>query len=574
MKVAPYFLLIFLSIFVGTSADFAQTQVSFNFEGPLFSYVNITNVIIGSDPLYAGTSTDILITLINTGTISTSAIVNVSILNSNDTQVDLVIFDPVIVMPGTSVTISKSWSTALHGVGLFLANASSSYESGANITNSFSRSFSIISYPPTPTTIPPGGSSTDGSSSSGGNAGGKPIPTPTIIPDIRPTVAGAIRFLKTTVLKEMAPGDAAFESIVIKNIEGGEKKVKFSISGVNGDWISFYPTESILLFGESRVINLGLTIPSDAYAGDYLVKIQASENNQTAIEYLALRIKHPNKEAQFPFVAKTIRLDRTSLTTSITIDVRNPTSDVQSSIFITEEMLPSLKVSAGDIKFETKPPYENIEGDPLKIKWQISKLMPGEVARISYSVPTLLSEYRPYVYWTVRQIELMPKDLLPSDMVAIKEISAPPIPEGGWGDMEVKVFNGGFDALSYKAVLEVPDGFEVNPASIEDKLVARGISTLKYSVKSPSKSAGTHTVTLSLLLEGNHAVQGNGYVLVQGAISLSLQIIAMFILIVIIFGISIFTYLKRRQKQKDRRHAVEFREGYIKQIKDHIRPPK
>lgn len=553
-------------------ADYVMTTVFFTVYYP-FTNVTITDVTLSANPLYVGASTDIFVTLENSGTLSANASVNVSIFNSSGHLIENISYDPAIIPPFSLLTISKSWSAGANPVGNYRANASGLYEDGVNATNVLSEDFQITAIPtPTPsaTTAPGGGSS----SSTGGTPRpvNETVPTPTTLPPEITPVSSELKFMKSTVLKELSSGSAAVESFMLKNIGGRSKSIKLKISGIPESWFSFSPAESILLPSEERSINLGISVPKEGLPGDYLMKFEAQDESQRAIEYMVLRVKSPTRGAQFPIVHKTVRLDRLLGATIVTIDVINPTTKTIAYVSITEEILRELRATKEDIVFQDKPAA--VSGMPLQLKWNFRELLALERTSATYSVYSLLSEYRPYVYWSVKQVEVASKEIKLSDIVSIREISSSPIGEGGSGNLNAKVFYAGFEPVQFKATLEMPSGLKADPPYIEGTLNPRGITDLNYRIDAAFGSSGTHSATLSVLVAEEYMVQQTGYINVQPASALNIQVVIFLILATILMLLSFFHFMGKKKKEKEHKNTLHIREGYIKQIKSHLKPER
>lgn len=549
------------------SADFIQTRIFFSVD-LYFANATIIDVTVSSDPLYAGATTDVFVTLGNGGSISANVSVNVSIFNSTGGFIQNISFSPSIVAPLSAITLSSSWATGSNPAGAYYANASGLYEDGINSTNIFSRQFQITA---APTATP-----TPGAPAGGGGGSSNPNPAidenvtirPTVIPDGLRPVSTQVQFIRSTPLKEMFAGTTAFESLSVKNTAGGTKSLTVNITGVPSSWVSYTPIKTIMLPSEDRAINLAFTIPQNALPGDYLVRIDAREDSEVATDYIALRIKAATRGAQFPVVLKTIRLDRPLGATKVTIDVINPSTKAIAYLRVIDEIIPELRASRDDIVFADKP--AEVSGDPLQVKWLFRELAPLERASVSYSIYKLLQEYRPYVYWSVKQVEVSPKEIKLSDIVVIREIFSTLISEGGEGEVFAKVFYAGFEPVNFKATLEIPTGFETQPLTLEGVLVPRGTTDLKFKVRAPPGSDGTHSATISVLLDDEFLISQTGYVTVQRAIALSWQYILGAIIITIIFLLSLFHYLGKKKEKGEREAHITLREGYIKQIKRHI----
>ncbi len=546
------------------AAAVTQTTVLFTVS-QLYADVGITAVTISASPLYTGASTDIQVTLENTGTISANVSINVSIFNSTGGFIENITYAPAILAAHSSLTIASSWSTGSNPAGTYYANASGLYENNTNATNVYSTQFTISTTPTVQPTIPPSSGGPQPPSSVGNGSAVVPTPLP---PDFEPQFT-EVRFIKSTVLKEVHAGTSVLESLVLKNVAGATRDIVFKISGAPASWLSYSPQKTILLPNEERVLNLAITVPQNALPGDYLLKIEALEDAVSSFDYMLLRVKSATRGAQLPAVLKTIRLDRGLDTTSVTIDVINPSTKVLPHVGVVEEVLPQFRITEGDIEFIDKPAH--VSGTPLQIRWRFRELQPLEKARVSYIIYSMLSEYRPYVYWSVKQVEVAPKEIKLSDIINIRDISSSVIAEGGEGEVVGRIFYSGFEPVKFEAALELPTGFETLPRSISGVLQPRGTTELKFNVRAPADSAGTHSATLTVYIDEETLLRGTGYINVQSPTALSWQFPAGLLFLVLLLILSLLHFMGKKKESQEKRTNIELRSGYIKQIKDYLK---
>ncbi|MEK6843504.1 MAG: hypothetical protein AABY04_03370, partial [Candidatus Micrarchaeota archaeon] len=237
-------LLVFAALGPLAISDFAYTRIFFNVTPS--TNVSITSLTISSNPLYTASSTTIYVTLYNGGTLATSVTANVSIYNESGYFIQNITYVPATVPYLSSLTISSTWNLGSTPAGNYTANASAVYESGTNSTNEFSINFTVTQAPasqPSPTTSPSGG----GGSVVGGNVDIGDEPGPTAIPPEISPADSQIKFVKTTILREISAGSSGLESFVLRNLAGGVKNLEIEISGAPKSWISFSSEKTILL---------------------------------------------------------------------------------------------------------------------------------------------------------------------------------------------------------------------------------------------------------------------------------------------------------------------------------------
>ncbi|MBI5224694.1 hypothetical protein HY989_02395 [Candidatus Micrarchaeota archaeon] len=565
-------ILLFVLAAFGTLAisDFAYTRIFFNVTPS--TNVSITGLTISSNPLYTSSSTTVYVALYNAGTLATSVSVNVSIYNESGYFVQNITYVPATVPHLSSLTISATWNLGAVAAGNYTANATAVYETGTNSTNEYSINFTItqaLATQPSPTASPSGG----GGSVVGGNVDLGEEPGPTMIPPEISPASSQIKFVKTTILREISAGSSGLESFVLRNLAGGVKNLDIGITGAPKSWISFSSEKTILLAGEERAINIGFSIPQDALPGDYLLKISANGDGQTAIDYMLLRVSRPSKGAQYPQAQKIVRLDRGLGTTSVTLELTNPTTKTVPLVSVVEEILPQFHAQKSDISFVDKIGMF-VSEKPLQIRWQFKELASLEKTSVSYLIYSMLDEYSPYLYWNIKQVAIAPKELKLSDVVGIREISSSEIFEGGSGQVLVKVFYSGFEPVTFNAALEAPSNFAVEPSTQTGTLTPRGTTELLFKIKAPSGSAGTHNIGASLLLNDEIVVSQTGYLVVQKQFALSWDYMFGGLLVVAILIFAMSKLLKRGRKRSERRHHAELRQGYIEEIKDHIKDIK
>ncbi len=561
-KTGLFFLLLF--VLAGrTNADFAQSGV-YIIAFVNVSVVNVTGVSLTPSTLYVGGSTDVAVTIYNNGTVQNNATVQVNVFSAGGALADSFNYSPVVISPGTTVVLVKTWSAGSLAVGAYCANATAFYDGGQNRSNTFEECFTIIGLP---VVLPP---------TSGGGGVGSPEgpPTPSRLPqEIKPSYKD-IRFLRSTVLKEVVAGTSAFESFTVKNDADEERTVRVLITGGAQSWISYQPTETVLKPKEERVINFALAVPTYAMAGDYLVKIEVGEK-EFSTEFMIVRVKSYPRNYPYPVLLRSVRLDRLAHETTVALNIHNLGTKPIPVIVVKEELPEGIEVEKDGIEFLDKPGSVT-STRPVQIEWKFTELQPNEIGYATYSLPVVLEEYSEYVYWVNTQTSVPQKESTLLELIEIKQIFVPDLFEGEPGEVTADLFYAGLQPADVSASLEAPLDFAVEPQTAFGTLAPRGVTRIKFSVTPPQGSAGTHLVNLRIVSsEGILSKSSSVHVRKREALGAAavLSVLPMQVILMLAAAVIIATALylsekarKRREEEKTRYRAG--RETYLDQIKE------
>lgn len=439
----------------------------------------ITDFVINPASVTYYQTVGFTVTVKNTGNVllNTSGVINISDSDGNMVEpLTLLSSSKDLGVKGT-LEFTTEWNVGSTAPGTYTANATIYYDGKSTYQTS---EFSITSPPaPPPPGVPGGG---------------------VVVPPIVPPAEALVRFTRLPVLREARPGEAVVTDIFVTNptkTDFGEAKI--SISGIVKDWLSSTPETVFLSPRESKILNLAINPPADALPGDYKVAITISNENIHAENFFILRIKpYPPGYAK-PSVTKVVEIDRERSISTVTIEIKNGGSYVD-ILEVVEEIPKEIAQHVNLLGFDT-PPSEVLEADPV-VKWIIEGLGPYETRSISYNTPKILDEYSPYVYWPLRQINVI-YEAPPPDLIKISEISAPTLYPGRTEKVSINLMNLDRTPFDVTARLETPANWKVTPDEVVTTLPPRGSSTVLFFVTPPSYiEPGTYTISSKILYDG------------------------------------------------------------------------
>jgi len=453
----------------------------------------ITDFVINPASVTQYQTVEFTVTVKNMGNVllNTSGVINISDSGGNMVN-SLTLSSPStdLAVKGTLV-FATQWAVGSTTPGTYTANATIYYDDKSTYQTS---EFSITSPPaPPPLGVPGGG---------------------VVTPPIVPPPEALVRFTRLPVLREVRPGEAVVTDIFVTNptrTDLGEAKI--SISGIAKDWLSSTPETVFLSSRESKILSLAINPPADALPGDYKVVITISNENIHAETFFILRTKpYPPGYAK-PSVTKVVEIDKQRSVSTVTIEIKNGGSYVD-VLEVVEDIPKEIAQNVNLLGFDT-PPTEVLEADPV-VKWIIEGLGPYETRTISYSSPKILDEYSPYVYWPLRQINVI-YEAPPPDLIKISEISAPTLYPGRTAKVSVNLMNLDKTPFDITARLETPVNWKVTPDEVVTTLPPRGSSTVLFFVTPPSYiEPGTYTISSEVIYDGR-ALTKDTTVVVQPA---------------------------------------------------------
>jgi len=463
-----FLFLIALALVMG---QYSYSPANFTVPGSRVMMVGLT---LSSTNIAQGSSLDFSITMRNDGTASAIANGWIEIYYSNGSLTDNLTFAPTTVAPSQTVTLTTTWNSNTTLPGLYRAVAQATYD--GNATNSLNQTFTIF------IPVPPSGP-------------GGPQFIPIILPpEIKP-LKGEIRFIKTAVLKEVLAGEGNVESITLKNTGEKNLTVKIELSGVPDEWVNYQPNTTVMMPGETRVVNLEMAIPKDTPSGNYLVRMNAVAEGTSSQDFLALRVKNYPESYDKPIATKTIKINEEEKKTEVSIDVKNPSKNRMKLVTL-EEKIPSPFASESVEFMDKQGSLSELEGEKF-IAWEFSDLAPLEVAHLSYTLGDFLTEYSTYVNWHISQITTTEKIEL-ADLIKIIDITTQ-VHDVEFADVTASVLYIGVEPINVTMLLEVPEGFRVEPTTVTALLLPKGMSYAKFLVRVPQTTQETHLIRFVIL---------------------------------------------------------------------------
>jgi len=549
-------------------ADYAQGDTFFTYLS-LSSNVSVTNLSIVPDPVYQNSLADFTVTLQNTGGVSANFTATISIYDSNWTFVENISFLQTAIGPTTSLSLTKAWNAGSNEAGVYTASAVAVYDQNStNVsTNVFNQTFNISVVPPIP---------------GGGGAGGalqvvKPTPLPARLEPIR----GVIAFMKTTVLREIVAGASSFETFVVKNVGTVERHASVSLTGLPKDWASVRPRDTILLPGEERAINLALSVPESALAGDYLGKISVGDETGTSIDFMALRVK-PSASFAGPIISRTVVLDRATGDATITLRLRNVGTKVIPFITVVDEVPAILAGSEQQLSFLDKRGEITSREGKLLVSWEFSDLNPRDLASFSYKIKAgALDEYSTYFTWPVKQVVVSEKIGF-EQLLQVTDFRVPLMTAGKSALVSAKVFYAGTDSISILANLDLPMAFKQSPSAVSKTLGPSESANIVFEVTPPEDASGSYQVSLHLKSQEGELqksaiaiVQKLAEEIIQPAVASDKLLLWVLIAVVVLLA-GFFAYSTWAGKRGEQREAemrfkeADHRKDYLDQVKDQL----
>lgn len=512
--------------------------------------VEVRDLTLSSASVYPGGSIDFSVSLRNFGTASTTVTAEVRIYDASDQMVGTVSYDPIVLVPEQMATVQKTWGVGSLPIGNYRTVAQAAYES--NLTNTVEKTFSIVRLPSAPPTQPMGQLQ------------------PIILPSLITPTEGKAVFLKTTILKELLAGEGDAESISLKNIGESILNITFSLGGIPGEWITLPFDKTLILPDEIRVVNFGLSIPNNALPGDYLLTLKAN-GGANSTDFLALRVKSYTSGYDKPIALKTIRIDEKEEKTLVSIELKNPSRNTMEVVQLQERIPSSLRDD--QIEFVDKQGSISEVNGAKTITWEFSNIKPQESFYISYNIKGIPLDYSTYMNWHVSQI-LVTERQNAAELVKILDVTSSGIDESGSGEVSASVLYTGSEPTQVTILLEVPQGFNAEPAAITRTFIPKAVTSVTFKLTAPKTTQDTHMIRL-VVLGSDFSTYMSAPVIVKRAVtqpSFSLLSILSLDQVVLIsaFVAAGVVAISSSIKLLGRRHKAEYnpeRLNYLKSIK-------
>jgi hypothetical protein len=489
---------------------------------PVYAFQTAVNVVVNEtasaelsfsiNPIsaYQNQNIDFIVTVENTGNVMVSAQPEVKIYRGEVLIANLT-FESANIPIRSNVTFVASWNT--NNLGDYTAMAIVYYDNKTlNATQSFS-----ISAPPT-----------------------APVARGVAI---SPAIEKAVlRYTKHPVLAELRPGESMIFDVMVENPTKTSLHLDTNVSGI--PWVDVFPSTIEVSATSTATFRIYASIPFNASPDDHKVTIRIG-NGLYAETFFILRVKPYPIAYTLPTVTRVVIVDTERQTTHVYLKVTNYGGFVKKLEIV--ENIPKQVVSDVDVHqiyFDIPP--QIIERNV--VKWTLEGLQTGEVRMISYSIPIVLDEYFPYVYWSVRQINAF---YTKPEIVKLSCISPSSIAPGESGEVQLILTNLDVESLSIVAKIDVPSDWLVSPREIKVTIPTGSSHILTFFVTPPpnAKAANYHLV-LRLTYDNREIIE-HVFIPVQPQLPFyPLALVLLMALLIVSIGI---LYLKRRAKRAEQK---------------------
>ncbi|MFH1622952.1 MAG: NEW3 domain-containing protein [Candidatus Aenigmatarchaeota archaeon] len=338
---------------------------------------------------------------------------------------------------------------------------------------------------------------------------------------ITPPAESDVKYKKIAVLREVMPGQAVVVVVEVKN-EGAiaQKGMELTVSGMPASWISKSVSSVDVQSSDSKGFNIIVSPPTDAIPGDYKVTLNLKNAVMESESFFIVRVRNIPADYDKPIVLRQVNIDKESGRTDVGIVVSNPYRDYE-RVDVIESIPRELANSIEYVDFDTKP--STIVRNDLIVMWSITGMAAGETRTFSYSVSNVLDEFAPYIYWPLRQLNVIAATA-PSTM-KLTGFAVPYFTPGLSSDIRFKVRNTDAVPHDFTFGMELPAGWKMNPEGIKETLAAGEEKEFRVSVTPAADAkAGRHMVRAAFGWDDTHVIKE--YVAETATAGLSLVLIA------------------------------------------------
>jgi hypothetical protein len=429
----------------------------------------------------------------NIGNLPINASAAINITNSSNSTISNLTFSNISILVGDDGLFIQSWNTNNYPLGDYRGVVVVYYDGKS--TSPVEAPFKIQTV--TPPIIRRSGSSGPPPTNITPPEELLPELPPIIPPEEQPLGEARIRFVKYPVLKEMRPGGVATADILISNIgDVNISRLSVDIEDMPKEWVVVKTEDMELNAGGLEGINLGLSVPSGAWPGNYRVTVVLKSNDSIAKTFFILRVKPYPVELERPSVTRSVVVDTENSLSIASLHIENSGRFIQ-RLEIIEEIPKAIASNVNQVDFEV-PPSDIIKSDPV-VRWTFEYLDFYETRTITYKVPKTLEEYATYVNWPVRQINILYEISSAREMVEIVKVEAPTLSPGKSGNFSLTISNNADIPLDISFTLGLPSGWKTEPEVITQRFTPSSQGVLNFTITPPeSTTVGIYTATLKL----------------------------------------------------------------------------
>ncbi len=319
----------------------------------------------------------------------------------------------------------------------------------------------------------------------GGGGGGPTVPFPTV-----PQGKGPIKIASVPVLVGMAADSTDTAEVRVRNAHAaGVSQVRLDIGGVPGEWVAVTPFEQGITAGETDSFLVIFVVPRGAELKDHQVLVTATDGTDSDRSSFVLRLQKARLDSERPAFARGVDLDVDNNRTRVSIRVVGNARDY-AQVQIFETIDKSLAQSSDEIEFDLNNRPKVLRRDP-QLLYTFSNVKVGEVRDTYYLLRGIPQDLNRLVYWPFEQVMFI-ADKFPKGFRVV-EVPETTFLIGFDSRFTVAIENQDSDSHTMRSYLDVPEGWEVEPDSVNltfgplerksigfDVMVPQGAAVGKY----------------------------------------------------------------------------------------------
>jgi hypothetical protein len=171
---------------------------------------------------------------------------------------------------------------------------------------------------------------------------------------------------------------------------------------------------------------------------------------------------------------------------------------------IVESIPKELANSTDYVDFVTTP-SEIVRKDPI-VMWSITGMAVGETRTLSYSVSKVLEEFTPYIYWPLRQLDVI-SPTAPSTL-KLTGFTLPYFTLGTSSAISFKVKNMDSVPHNFTFSMELPEGWSMEPESVKETLSPGQEREFKLTITPAADAkAGRYMVRTAFGWDGTYVIK-------------------------------------------------------------------
>lgn len=547
------FLLLILAAFPALSlaTGYQQLNTPVSVEVKAVSLINLTYFDVTPISALQGSTFAFTVNLSNKGNIVTNVTLNATVYDALNSTAGTITFNQVTLFPGESQLVSH-YSALSYPADNYRAVVAGTY--GSNITNPLEAYFTITptaTFPPPQEALKNLALSLEGEcarspttisvkSATGQSlvaymqvdfmtaAGWKTIldnltSTLTFIPSdagayrvnviesgyhqvtkefvilgcAAPSVTAAVAPIveSHTLLQTAMPGESFILPIILSNPSNEGGLFKLALGGIPSGFVS-YPDSIILGAGESKEVDVLVSIPPKQSPTEYFITANFSRGDTYVTFPIAIKVESP---VMAPYVSRSAVINYAENKTTVTLNFVNPTATDLGYVQLQERLNATIVNNFSQISF-INPPTKVFDKE-LIIQWDLENVSAGANLTLSYEINYATRQFSALARIIVEQINVI--SVLEPGKFKISENYNNLVVVGGTSDLNVTFTNFRANTANISISFELPDGWAVVPENATLMLPSREQATATFLIETPEGlPPGTYNIVLRVLHDG------------------------------------------------------------------------